>query len=173
MISPDFPGRNKFRYTYNTDRMQFLRSGQAREPSPKGQISTATRVWDVHSILKTHRHCRSPRDYNVPEFFNPFCQYSYNELVKVSTNLLYTPGRFERWVVEPMVNMRYVRIPFDTEGHLCHYYKQQTMWLNPCHFANKGCHEGYCRFAHSNRNSMWQNECSANGVTTFPTKPEH
>ena len=87
--------------------------------------------------------------YNVPEFFNPFYQYSHTELVKLNTCLWYTPGRFERWVVEPMVTMRYVSIPFNTEGNLCHYYKQPTMWLNPWHFANKGCHEGSsCRFAH-------------------------
>ena len=31
-------------------------------------------------------------------------------------------------------------------------YKQPTMWLNPCHFANKGCSEGNnCRFAHCNQ----------------------
>ena len=150
MILPDFTGRNEFRYTYNTDHIQSLRSGQAREPSPKGQNPSAPGVLDVQSIPKTHRHyCRLPRDYNVPEFFNPFYQYSRTELVKLSTNLLYTPGRFERWVVEPMVNMRYASIPFNTEGNLCHYYKQPTMWLNPCHFASKGCREGNnCRFAH-------------------------
>ena len=142
MIPPGFTGRNKIHYTCNTDRIQPLRSGQAREPNPKGQNPTGQGVLDVQSILKTHRHCRSPRDYNVPEFFNPFYQYSRTELVKLSANLWYTPGRFERWVVEPKVNMRYVNIPFNTEGNLCHYDKQPTMWLNPCHFANKGCHEG-------------------------------
>ena len=143
MISPDFTCRNKFRYTYNTDRIRSLRSGQS-----KGQNPTAPGVLDVQSILKTHRHCRPPRDYNVPEFFNPFYEYSHAELVKLNMHLLYTPGRFERWVVEPMVNMRYANIPFNTDGNLCHYYKQPTMWLHPCHFSNKSCHEGSnCRFA--------------------------
>ena len=41
---------------------------------------------------------------------------------------------------------------FQQGGNLCHYYKQPTMWLNPCHFANKGCTEGNnCRFAHCNQ----------------------
>ena len=32
------------------------------------------------------------------------------------------------------------------------FYKQHTMWINPCHFATKGCSEGNnCRFAHCNR----------------------
>ena len=45
--------------------------------------------------------------------------------------------------------MRYTTIPFNTEGNLCHYYKQPTMWFNPCHFAIKGCNEGNNRrFAH-------------------------
>ena len=82
MILPDFTGRNKFRYTYNTDRIQSLRSGKAREPPPKGQNPTAPGVLDIQSILKTHRHCRSPRDYYVPEFFNPYYQYSHAGLVK-------------------------------------------------------------------------------------------
>ena len=106
MMSPDFTGRNKFRYTYNADHIQSLRSGQAREPFPKGQNPTTPGVRDIQSILKNHRHRRSPRDHNVPEFFNPFYQYSHLELVKLNTNLLYTPDRFERWVVETMVNMR-------------------------------------------------------------------
>ena len=126
MILPDFTGRNKFCYTYNRDRIQSLRGRKAREPLPEGQNPTAPGVLDVQSILKTHRHCRSPRDYNVPEF-NPYYQYSHTELVKLNMNLFYTPGRFERWVVEPMVNMRYVNIPFNTEGNLCHYYKQPAM----------------------------------------------
>ena len=149
IILPDFTRRIRFRHTYNADRIQSLRSGNAREPRPKGQNPTASGVLDIQSILKTHKHCRSPRDFNVPEFFNPYYQYSHTELVKLNMNLCYTPARFERWVIEPMVNMRYVNIPFNTEGNRCHHYKRPTMWPNPCHLANKECREGNnCRFAH-------------------------
>ena len=175
MVLPDFTGRNKSCYTYNIDHIQSLRSGQAREPSPKGQNPTTPGALDVQSILKNHRHCRSPRDHNVPEFFNPLYQHSYTELVKLSTNLLHTPDRFERWVPEPMVNMRYMNIPFNTEGHLCHYYKQPTMWLNPCHFANiRAVTKETTVDSHiADRKSKWQKKYSANGVMIFPTKPEH
>ena len=149
LMPPDFTGHNKFRYTYNIDPIRFLRNGQIRDPPSGGQNPTLPGVLDVPSILKNRKHCRPPRDSNVPEYFNPFYQYSHLELVKLNMKLVYTTDRFERWFVEPMVNMRYSSIPFNTEGNLCHYYKQPTMWLNPCHFANKGCKEGNnCRFAH-------------------------
>ena len=61
-------------------------------------------------------------------------------------------ARFERWVVEPMVTMRYSNIPFNKDGNFCHYYKQTTMWLNQFHFANTGCSErNNCRFAFCNQ----------------------
>ena len=122
-----------------------------RHPAPRGQNPTYPGVLDVPSILKAHKHCRG-RDGNVLEHFNPVYQHSHLELVELNTNGVYTPARFERWVVEPMVAMRYSNIPFNTDGNLCHYCKQPTMWLNPCRFANKGCKEGNnCRFAHCNQ----------------------
>ena len=67
----------------------------------------------------------------------------------MGTHDAYTPERSDRWNVAPMVTMRYQNIAFNTDGNLCHFYKQPTMWLNPCHFANKGCKEGNnCRFAY-------------------------
>ena len=152
-MTSDFRGHNKIRRAYNIDHIQFFYDGTIRHPTPKGQNPTHAGVLDVPSILRTHSNCRG-RNGNVPERFNPFFQYSYShvELVRLNTHDVHTPARFERWVVEPMVTMRYPNIPFNKDGNLCHYYKQPTMWLNPCHFANKGRSEGNnCRFAHCNQ----------------------
>ena len=58
----------------------------------------------------------------MPEHFNPFFQYSHLELVQL--NATYTPARFERWFVGPMVTMRYRNTPFNKDWNLCHYYVQ-------------------------------------------------
>ena len=44
IILPDFTGSIRFRHKYNTDRIQSLRSGKAREPHPKGQNPTASGI---------------------------------------------------------------------------------------------------------------------------------
>ena len=125
------------------------------EPSdtlPRKVNPTHAGVLDVPSILRTHSNCRG-RNGGLPEHFNPFFQYSNSELVRLNTHDVYTPSRFERWVVVGlMVTMRYSNVPFNSDGDLCHYYKQPTTWLNSYHFANKGCKEGNnCRFAHCNQ----------------------
>ena len=150
-MAPDYRGHNKIRCAYNTDPIQLLYDGTIRYLTPKGQNPTPTGVLEVPSILKAHPNSRG-RNGNVPEHFNPFFQYSQLELVRMNTSYVHTPARFERWVVSPMVTMRYSITPFNEDGSLCHYFKQLTMWLNPCHFANKGCELGNnCRFAHCNQ----------------------
>ena len=39
-------------------------------------------------------------------------------------NDVYTEARFDRWVVQPMVNMRFSNIPFNKDGNLCRYVLQ-------------------------------------------------
>ena len=89
-------------------------------------------------------------------------------------NDVYTPARFERWVVRPMVTMRYSNIPFNKDGNLCHYYKQPTMWPNPCHWANKNCTEGNnSRFAHCNQEVDFAERLLRAWGHEFPMKQEH
>ena len=83
LMTPGFTGHNKFRHTCNTDPIQFLRDGKVGNLPPRGQNPTFAGVLDVPSIPKNHKHCRSPRDGNVLEHFNPFYQYSHLELVRL------------------------------------------------------------------------------------------
>ena len=140
-LPPDFRDHNKIRCAYNTDSIQHFCDGKIRHPTPKGQNPTHAGILDVSSILRTNPNCIG-RNGGVLEHFYPFFQHSHSELVQLNTNDVYTHARFERWVVGPMVAMRYRNIPFNKDGNPCHYYKQPTMWPNPCHFANKGCQEG-------------------------------
>ena len=148
LISPGSRGHNKIRCSYNTKPFTVLRNGNARYHHPTPQDPTKPGVMDKRSIPVFFRGWMN----NVPERFNPFYQYYHLELVKMHMDTVYMDARFDRWVVQPMVTVRFANLQFNTDGNLCHHYKQPTSWFHACHWAERNCSEGNeCRFAHNNQ----------------------